>query len=77
MSQWFSCYIPHSRSNMCAWRKMSPSDFAFIDPDDRTPLKTVVRFYQHPMNYVFEDTKLDAMLEEFKKGKIFLKYFSH
>ena len=57
------------RTNIVAL--LNIKDFAFIDPDDRTPLKTVVRFYQHPMNYVFEDTKLDAMLEEFKKGKIF------
>ncbi len=44
-------------------------DLAFVDPDDRTPLKTVCRFYNHPVNFVFEDTKLDIMLEEFKKGE--------
>ncbi|XP_043940314.1 metal transporter CNNM4 [Protopterus annectens] len=44
-------------------------DLAFVDPDDCTPLKTITRFYNHPVHYVFHDTKLDAMLEEFKKGK--------
>ena len=43
-------------------------DLAFVDPDDRTPLKTVLKFYNHPVNFVFEDVKLDSMLEEFKKG---------
>ncbi|XP_061770932.1 metal transporter CNNM1-like [Nerophis ophidion] len=44
-------------------------DLAFVDPDDCTPLKTVTQFYRHPLHCVFSDTKLDAMLEEFKKGK--------
>ena len=47
-------------------------DLAFVDPDDRTPLKTVCKFYNHPVNFVFEDTKLDKLLEEFKTGKLFL-----
>ncbi|XP_058044677.1 metal transporter CNNM2 isoform X5 [Ahaetulla prasina] len=42
-------------------------DLAFVDPDDCTPLKTITRFYNHPLHFVFNDTKLDAMLEEFKK----------
>ncbi|XP_068177898.1 metal transporter CNNM1-like [Antennarius striatus] len=44
-------------------------DLAFVDPDDCTPLKTITQFYKHPLHHVFNDTKLDAMLEEFKKGK--------
>ncbi|XP_044521466.1 metal transporter CNNM2 isoform X3 [Gracilinanus agilis] len=44
-------------------------DLAFVDPDDSTPLKTITKFYNHPLHFVFNDTKLDAMLEEFKKGK--------
>ncbi|XP_060939493.1 metal transporter CNNM1-like [Limanda limanda] len=44
-------------------------DLAFVDPDDCTPLKTVTQFYKLPLHCVFNDTKLDAMLEEFKKGK--------
>ncbi|XP_067355202.1 metal transporter CNNM1-like isoform X3 [Channa argus] len=42
-------------------------DLAFVDPDDCTPLKTITQFYKHPLHCVFNDTKLDAMLEEFKK----------
>ncbi|XP_056265862.1 metal transporter CNNM2 isoform X3 [Pseudoliparis swirei] len=42
-------------------------DLAFVDPDDCTTLKTITKFYSHPLHFVFNDTKLDAMLEEFKK----------
>ncbi|XP_013878698.1 metal transporter CNNM1 [Austrofundulus limnaeus] len=44
-------------------------DLAFVDPDDCTPLKTITQFYKHPMHCVFSDTKLDVMLDEFKRGK--------
>uniref|UniRef100_A0A671QPJ8 Metal transporter n=1 Tax=Sinocyclocheilus anshuiensis TaxID=1608454 RepID=A0A671QPJ8_9TELE len=44
-------------------------DLAFVDPDDCTSLKTITQFYKHPLHCVFNDTKLDAMLEQFKKGK--------
>ncbi len=50
-------------------------DLAFVDPDDCTPLKTITKFYSHPLHFVFNDTKLDAMLEEFKKGE-FLGLYS-
>lgn len=43
-------------------------DLAFVDPDDCTTLKTITKFYNHPVHFVFHDTKLDSMLEEFKKG---------
>ena len=45
-------------------------DLAFVDPDDCTTLKTITKFYNHPVHFVFHDTKLDAMLEEFKKGAV-------
>lgn len=45
-------------------------DLAFVDPDDCTPLKTIAKFYSHPVHFVSYDTKLDAMLEEFKKGTV-------
>lgn len=44
-------------------------DLAFVDPDDCTPLQTVTRFYCRPLHCVFHDTRLDALLEEFKKGE--------
>jgi metal transporter CNNM len=44
-------------------------DLAFVDPDDSTPLKTITKFYSHQLHFVFNDTRLDAMLEEFKKGE--------
>ncbi|KAG7499027.1 hypothetical protein JOB18_027561 [Solea senegalensis] len=43
-------------------------DLALVDPEDCTPMTTITKFYNHPLHYVFNDTKLDAMLEEFKKG---------
>ena len=45
-------------------------DLALVDPDDCTPMTTITKFYNHPLHFVFNDTKLDAMLEEFKKGWI-------
>ena len=44
-------------------------DLAFVDPDDCTPLLTVTRFYNRPLHCVFNDTRLDTVLEEFKKGE--------
>ncbi|XP_028325183.1 metal transporter CNNM1 isoform X1 [Gouania willdenowi] len=44
-------------------------DLAFVDPDDCTLLKTITQFYKRPMLCVFNDTKLDVMLEQFKRGK--------
>ncbi|XP_077441837.1 cyclin and CBS domain divalent metal cation transport mediator 4a isoform X2 [Vanacampus margaritifer] len=44
-------------------------DLAFVDPDDCTNLQTVTKFYNHPVHFVFHDTKLDTMLDQFKKGK--------
>ncbi|XP_062622219.1 metal transporter CNNM4-like [Saccostrea cucullata] len=43
-------------------------DLALIDPDDRTPIRTVIKFYQHPLIFVFDDQKLDTMLQEFRQG---------
>uniref|UniRef100_A0A674DT57 Metal transporter n=1 Tax=Salmo trutta TaxID=8032 RepID=A0A674DT57_SALTR len=43
-------------------------DLAFVDPDDCTTLKTITKFYNHPVHFVFHDTRLDSMLEEFKKA---------
>jgi len=58
----------NERTNIVAL--LNIKDLAFIDPDDRTPLHTVCKFYNHPINFIFEDTRLDIMLEEFKKGLI-------
>ena len=47
-------------------------DLALVDPEDCTPMTTITKFYNHPLHFVFNDTKLDAMLEEFKKGECLL-----
>uniref|UniRef100_A0A3B5MIA8 Metal transporter n=1 Tax=Xiphophorus couchianus TaxID=32473 RepID=A0A3B5MIA8_9TELE len=51
-------------------------DLALVDPEDCTPMTTITKFYNHPLHYVFNDTKLDAMLEEFKKVDL-LQSYSH
>ncbi|KAI9545890.1 Metal transporter cnnm4 [Dissostichus eleginoides] len=56
----------HERSNIVDI--LYVKDLAFVDPDDCTTLKTITKFYNHPVHFVFHDTKLDSMLEEFKKG---------
>lgn len=56
------------RNNIVAL--LNIKDLAFVDPDDNSPLRTLCEFYNHPINYVFEDETLDIMLNEFKKGRL-------
>ena len=55
------------KSNIVAL--LNIKDLALIDPDDNTPLKTVCKFYQHHLIFVFDDHKLDAMLQDFRQGR--------
>ena len=43
-------------------------DLECLDPADCTPLRSFTRFYGRPLHFVFSDTRLDAMLDEFKRG---------
>jgi len=43
-------------------------DLAYVSAADGTSLRTLCRFYNRPVNFVFEDTKLEVLLAEFKKG---------
>ena len=54
------------RSNIVA--VLLVKDLAFVDPDDCIPLLSVIKFYNHPVHKVFDDTTLGSILEEFKKG---------
>ena len=47
-------------------------DLTFVDPDDETPLKQVMDFYNRELTSVYNDTKLNELLEEFAKGKCHL-----
>ena len=47
-------------------------DLTLIDPDDKTPLMTVCKFYDHRPLFVDDDTKLDSMLQEFLQGMHFV-----
>lgn len=55
---------------------LNTKDLALIDPDDKTPLSTVCKFYDHKPLYVDQDVKLDAMLQEFLQGVYESKLFS-
>jgi len=44
-------------------------DLALIDPAKKTPVQTMINFYNHPRMFLFEDTTLDKALNEFKTGK--------
>ena len=46
-------------------------DLAYVSAADGTSLRTVCKFYNHPVNFVFEDTKLEVLLSEFKKGSVY------
>lgn len=54
------------KSNICGL--LNIKDLALVDPDDKTPLKTVLKFYNHPLVWVFDDQKLGAMLQDFRQG---------
>ena len=45
-------------------------DLMFMDPDDNKPLKTLCNFYKNPLFFVYEDTTLDVMFNEFKEGEM-------
>lgn len=47
---------------------LNVKDLAFVDPDDRLPLTTLLKFYSHPLIFVFSNTSLDVMLQDFRKG---------
>ncbi|ESN97442.1 hypothetical protein HELRODRAFT_85485 [Helobdella robusta] len=58
----------NDRSNIVAL--LNTKDLAFVDPDDQIPLNTVTKFYNHPVHFVFDDVKLDVILQDFKKGQL-------
>jgi metal transporter CNNM len=51
---------------------LNTKELALIDPDDNTPLKTVCRFYDHKPLFVDNDVKLDAMLQDFLQGVLYI-----
>lgn len=44
-------------------------DLALVDPDDKTPVQTMISFYNHEHLTFPDNTTLDAALDEFKTGK--------
>jgi len=43
-------------------------DLLFIDPDDNKPMVEVCKFYKNDVNFVYQDTVLTDMFDEFKSG---------
>lgn len=58
---------PGNKKNIVAL--LFAKDLALLDPDDKTPVQTLINFYNHPIMFLFEDTTLDLALNEFKTGK--------
>merc|ERR1712013_902125 len=44
-------------------------DLLFIDPDDEKPIEEVCKFYKNEVNFVYQDTILTEMFDEFKSGE--------
>ena len=63
------------RSNIVALLHLN--DLKVLDTSDELSIKALCMYHNRPVNFVFEDTKLDVILEEFKKGFLFLFYVSH
>lgn len=57
------------RKNVCAL--LHAKDLAFIDPDDNTPLRTVIEFYKHQLIHTYEDETLNNLLNHFRLGMYF------
>ena len=60
----------NDKSNIVAL--LNIKDLALIDPDDNTQLKTVCKFYQHHLIFVFDDHRLDQMLQDFRQGQYYM-----
>ncbi|CAD7666750.1 unnamed protein product [Nyctereutes procyonoides] len=54
------------RSNIVDMQNLK--DLAFVDPEDCTLLSTITRFYNHPLHFVFNNTKLDAKVNNEGEG---------
>ncbi|XP_078741111.1 metal transporter CNNM4-like, partial [Lampetra fluviatilis] len=44
-------------------------DLSMVEPADCTPLRTIARFYSRPLHFVFNDTQLHAVMDEFRRGR--------
>lgn len=52
-------------------------DLAFVDPNDKMPIKTLIDFYHHQLIFTEDWTTLDEVLINFKAGKSHLAFVQH
>jgi metal transporter CNNM len=46
---------------------LNVKDLALLDPDDNFTVRTLCSYYEHPIRFVTEHTRLASMLDEFRK----------
>lgn len=51
-------------------------DLAFVDPDDKMPLRAICEFYSNPCHFVFENVTLNVLFNVFKQGNKFSDWFA-
>jgi len=44
-------------------------DLAFLNPEDSTPVRTILEYYGRQIKRVYHDTGLDELLKEFREGR--------
>lgn len=50
-------------------------DLAFVDADDKMPLRAICEFYSNPCHFVFENVTLNVLFNVFKQGRPFQTKF--
>ena len=65
-------YLLFSAARCVSAGVLYAKDLTFVDPDDETPLKQVMDFYNRELTSVYNDTKLNELLEQFAGGKCHL-----
>ena len=60
-------HAPGDRTNVV--HLLFARDLLFVDPDDEKPIEEICKFYKNDVNFVYSDTILTDMFDEFKSGE--------
>jgi len=60
-------HVPGDRFNVV--HLLFARDLLFVDPDDEKPIEEICKFYKNDVNFVYSDTILTDMFDEFKSGE--------